>query len=45
MANGVSKMYSLKDMKDIIQKAGLKIIQRYDSIGAFDYMLLECQKK
>ena len=45
MANGVSKMYSLKDMKDIIQKAGMKIIQRYDSIGAFDYTLLECQKK
>lgn len=44
MANGNSKMYSYSDMKELIEAAGLKVNAVYDSIGAFDYTLLECTK-
>lgn len=44
MANGNSKMYSFADMKELIVAAGLKVNAVYDSIGAFDYTLLECIK-
>lgn len=44
MANGTSKMYSEKDMREFISKAGLKIAEKY-TIGIHDYTLLECIKK
>lgn len=42
MANGCSKMYSMNEMKEIIERAGLKVNQVYDALGAHDYTLLEC---
>lgn len=42
MANGNSKMYSLEDMKNYVEKAGLKINKVYNNIGKHDYTLLEC---
>ena len=44
MANGVSKMYSEKDMLSLIDEAGLKVKSKY-SVGIHDYTLLECVKK
>ena len=44
MANGCSKMYSKKDMEEMIEAAGLKVNAIYDSLGAHDYTLLECIK-
>ncbi len=44
MANGCSKMYSKKDMEEMIGLAGLKINVVYDKLGAHDYTLLECIK-
>ena len=43
MANGNSKMYSYTDMEELINKAGLKVNTVYDSIGAYDYTLIECK--
>lgn len=43
MANGTSKMYSEKDMLEFIEKAGLKVENKY-TIGIHDYTLLECVK-
>ncbi len=44
MANGCSKMYSEKEMLDLVEKSGLKIVNVYDGVGAHDYTLLECVK-
>ena len=44
MANGVSKMYSEKDMLSLIDEAGLKVKSKY-SVGIHDYTLLDCVKK
>lgn len=44
MANGVSKMYTLKEMKEIIEASGLTIKNCIKNIGNFDYTLLECVK-
>ncbi len=44
MANGCSKMYSYTDMEEAVKEAGLKINCVYDSLGAYDYTLLECVK-
>lgn len=44
MANGTSKMYSEKDMTEFVDKAGLKVVNKY-TIGIHDYTLLECMKK
>lgn len=44
MANGVSKMYTLKEMKEIIETSGLIIKNCIKNIGNFDYTLLECVK-
>ena len=44
MANGVSKMYTLGEMEEIVGLSGLKINQKTDGVGAFDYTLLECVK-
>ncbi|MBQ3310763.1 SAM-dependent methyltransferase [bacterium] len=44
MANGVSKFYTLKEMKEIIKIAGLNISKQFDDIGSFNYTLLECKK-
>ena len=44
MANGVSKMYEQKEMIELINKAGLKLVKVYNNIGPFDYTLLECKK-
>ena len=43
MANGNSKMYTEKDMREFIDKAGLKVKEKY-AIGIHDYTLLECIK-
>ena len=45
MANGNSKMYSYLDMEKLINKAGLEVSAIYDSIGAYDYTLVECKIK
>ena len=44
MANGNSKMYSEKDMTEFVDKANLKVVNKY-TIGIHDYTLLECMKK
>jgi len=44
MANGCSKMYTLDTMAKAIEKAGFKINNIFDSLGANDYTLLECIK-
>ncbi|MCR5261967.1 MAG: hypothetical protein K6C94_09045 [Candidatus Gastranaerophilales bacterium] len=44
MANGVSKFYTMKEMEELIGRAGLTIKQCCNGIGAFDYTLLECGK-
>lgn len=41
MANGKSKMYSEKRMLEMIEKAGLKLNNKYENIGVHDYTLLE----
>ncbi len=43
MANGNSKMYSEKDMRELINKSGLKVKEKY-TVGKHDYTLLECIK-
>lgn len=43
MANGVSKMYTYKEMKELIEKVNMKIINRFDDIGSYNYTLLECK--
>ena len=45
MANGNSKMYNEADMREIIEKSGLKLKTAYHGIGKYDYTLLECVKK
>ena len=45
MANGVSKFYKLSEMKELIEKAGLNIINSFDNIGLHDYTLLEVSEK
>ena len=42
MANGCSKMYSLVEMQEIAERAGLCINKVYDAVGAHDYTLMEC---
>lgn len=44
MANGVSKMYTLREMEEIIKKSGLCITNCIQNIGSYDYTLLECRK-
>ena len=44
MANGVSKMYSFKEMKELIEKSELYISDCITGIGSYDYTLLECRK-
>ncbi len=44
MANGVSKMYTEKEMTELINKAGLTLTKVYNNIGPFDYTLLECKQ-
>lgn len=44
MANGCSKMYTEKEMVDLVEKSGLKVANVYDGVGAHDYTLLECVK-
>ena len=43
MANGVSKMYKFIEMKELIEKSGMKIINCYADIGSYCYTLLECR--
>ena len=43
MANGVSKMYKFDEMKELIEKSGMKITNRFDDIGSYNYTLLECR--
>lgn len=40
-ANGKSKMYSEKRMLELIEKAGLKLQEKYENVGVHDYTLLE----
>lgn len=42
IANGNSKMYSYSDMKECIEKAGLKIQTEYHNLGDNQYSLLHC---
>lgn len=44
IANGNSKMYSLKEMQDCIKKAGLKTEKVFDGVGRFAYTLIRCTK-
>ena len=44
IANGVSKFYTLKEMKELINEAELIISQQFYNIGSFNYTLLECKK-
>lgn len=41
IANGKSKMYSEKRMLELIEKAGLKLQEKYENVGVHDYTLLE----
>lgn len=43
MANGNSKMYTQKEMLEMVDKAGLKISNIFPAVGIHDYTLLECQ--
>ncbi len=45
MANGNSKMYSLKAMEKLINEAGLKIIRTYPLIDDTHQTLLQCVKE
>lgn len=45
MANGVSKFYTIKEMKELIRLSNLKIINQYDDIGSFNYTLLEIKNE
>lgn len=44
MANGVSKFYTLEEMKELIEKSNFEIVNECNDFGAFDYTLLECRK-
>ncbi|MCD8025141.1 MAG: hypothetical protein LUE64_06355 [Candidatus Gastranaerophilales bacterium] len=44
MANGKSKMYTKKEMLEVLEKANFELTNIYEGIGAFDYTLLECKK-
>jgi len=44
MANGVSKFYTLNEMEELINGAGLKITKYFNDIGSYNYTLLECRK-
>lgn len=43
LANGNSKMYHSEDMFNCIEKAGLKVVNIYDSIG-LGHSIVECEK-
>ncbi|MBO6087858.1 methyltransferase domain-containing protein [bacterium] len=43
MANGISKFYSLEEMKTLIEKAGFTIDCYHQDIGSYNYTLLECE--
>ena len=43
LANGNSKMYSLAEMQECIEKAGLKIDKIFDQMGRFAYTLIRCK--
>ncbi len=43
MANGNSKMYGMAEFVDIVESAGLKVINRYDKVG-ISHTILHCQK-
>ena len=45
IANGISKMYTQKEMLEIIDSVNLRVSNIYNNIGSYDYTLLECQKK
>ena len=44
MANGNSKMYSIKVMKDLVIQAGFEIVNTYPLIGDSYHSVLECRK-
>lgn len=44
MANGVSKFYTLNEMKELIEDADLCITRCIKDIGSYNYTLLECRK-
>ena len=43
--NGCSRMYNEADMLELVEKSGLKLLNKYNGIGKYDYTLLECIKK
>lgn len=44
MANGVSKMYTFKEMREMIETSGFCLINCFNDIGSYNYTLLECKK-
>jgi hypothetical protein len=44
IANGNSKMYSMREMEACAARAGLTVVTRHESISSHEYTLLECRK-
>ncbi len=44
MANGNSKMYRFRELKDAVEKAGFKLANEYHNLGSQAYSLLEFEK-
>ncbi|TDE11392.1 methyltransferase [Dyadobacter psychrotolerans] len=44
MANGNSKMYSIKVMKELVAQAGFEVVNTYPLIGDSYHSVLECRK-
>jgi len=44
MANGNSKMYSIEVMKDLVEKAGLEVVETFELIGHSYQSILKCKK-
>ncbi|PJA07737.1 MAG: SAM-dependent methyltransferase, partial [Flavobacteriales bacterium CG_4_10_14_0_2_um_filter_32_8] len=44
IANGNSKMYSVDVMKNLVQQAGLKVVEEFPLIGNSYHTILKCMK-
>jgi hypothetical protein len=45
IANGNSKMYSIKVMRNLIEEAGLEVVQEFPLIGNSFHTILKCKKR
>jgi hypothetical protein len=45
IANGNSKMYSIKIMRNLIEEAGLEVVQEFPLIGNSYHTILKCKKR